>query len=205
MPVSDWYWHFRFTMGKRTVEQPRAVSHETLYGWIILFAMGLFVAAVVAAVGSFIYAKWHSEKQEDDLPSIMALSSESDDENNSVSRESDQEDISSDEDTSSASMANTAVTDPKTVEVTVLNGGAASGSAGTVVTLLKGAGYQKAAAENASGTYSGVTIYYRSGFDTVAAAVQEALKKKYPSATVAAAGANNQETSKSTVTVVLGK
>ncbi len=99
----------------------------------------------------------------------------------------------------------TPAVDPATLAVTVLNGGAAGGSAGKAATVLKTAGYKLATASDARGNYTGVTVYFQSGKDKEAEAVRQALLATYPNAVAKAAVSATDETGKTTVVVIMGR
>lgn len=94
--------------------------------------------------------------------------------------------------------------DKSTLEISVLNGGAAKGSAGTVAGLLVKAGFTKAVAGNADGDYSGVTVYHTDR-EAAANAVKSSLDATYKGIRVTAADTSKPETKTDQVTVILGK
>lgn len=94
---------------------------------------------------------------------------------------------------------------PATLAVTVLNGGAAGGSAGKAAGVLKTAGYTLATATDARASYTGVTVYFQAGKDAEAEAVRQALLKTYPNAVTKAAVSATDETGKTTIVVVMGR
>ncbi len=86
-----------------------------------------------------------------------------------------------------------------------MNGGAAKGTAGTVAEMLKQAGYTKVTPGNTVKDYSGTVIYHAAGLEQEAAALKEALIKKYPTVSISPAVAGNKETSMAPLTVIIGK
>ena len=95
--------------------------------------------------------------------------------------------------------------DAKQTVASVLNGGGAKGSAGTLAESLKQAGYAKTVAGNASGDSAGVIVFYKDGQEAVAKAVLAEVAKKYPKASIAPADAKRPETGSSPITVIIGK
>lgn len=94
---------------------------------------------------------------------------------------------------------------PAGVVVKVLNGGAAGGSAGKMVMYLKTSGYAKAEAGNANGSNAGIVIYYSSGMEDEAKALQLTLLKLYKGVeSKAASDAKVPEAKTAPIVVVLG-
>ncbi|NTW30293.1 MAG: LytR C-terminal domain-containing protein [Candidatus Moranbacteria bacterium] len=91
-----------------------------------------------------------------------------------------------------------------TLEISVLNGGAVKGAAGTVAGLLVKAGFTKAVAGNADGNYSGVTVYHTDN-EAAATAVKSSLDSTYKVIRIVAADMSKPETKTAPVTVILGK
>lgn len=96
------------------------------------------------------------------------------------------------------------VEDKGKLAVTVLNGGAAKGSAVKGQTLLKEAGYTQAKNGNTVGNYVGTSVYYLDGFAANAEQIKQALSKEYPGAQIKQADPKKEEGSASIV-VILGR
>jgi hypothetical protein len=95
--------------------------------------------------------------------------------------------------------------DPAALDLKVLNGGAAKGSAAKAQSVLKAAGYARAQTGNASGDYAGTTVYYLDGYRDAAEKVGQALSSGYPAVRVKQAASNKSEEGGASVVVVLGK
>lgn len=94
--------------------------------------------------------------------------------------------------------------DKSTLALSVLNGGASKGAAGTAAGVLVKAGFTKAVAGNAEGDYSGVTVYH-SDQEAAAVAVKSALDATYKDIRISVADTSKPETKTASVTVILGK
>lgn len=93
----------------------------------------------------------------------------------------------------------------ETLDVKVLNGGAAKGSAVKVQDLLKKSGYVKAQSGSSVGNYTGTTVYYLGSNEASATAIQQLLVKDYPSASVKMATSSSAENGSASIVVMLGK
>ncbi len=92
-----------------------------------------------------------------------------------------------------------------TLDIKVLNAGAAKGSAVRVQDFLKQNGYAKATASSAVGDYSGTTVYYLGSNESNATAVANLLSKDYSGVTVKIASSSKAEDGSASVVVMLGK
>jgi hypothetical protein len=92
-----------------------------------------------------------------------------------------------------------------TLNVKVLNGGGLKGSAVKVQDFLKKNGYTAAQAGNATGNYTGTTVYYLGANESNANAIQQLLLKDYPNAQVKIATSSAVENGSASVVVMLGK
>lgn len=177
-------------------------SHESLWGIILLAGMFLFVVISVGGVGWVTYARWHEEREVQNQPSIAGWSEQFGEEVVDVSAEPAQAE-------NSMKAVETATDDSmaaaKKLEISVLNGGAAKGSAGILADVLKKEGYGRTDSGNTARDYIGVTLYYTIGLEKEAAIVKESVAKKYPLAKILPVDTKNKETSVSQVTIILGK
>ncbi|MDD5083976.1 MAG: LytR C-terminal domain-containing protein [Candidatus Moranbacteria bacterium] len=96
-------------------------------------------------------------------------------------------------------------TPKETLNVKVLNGGAAKGNAGKVQDFLKKNGYNKVQIGNTIGDYTGVVVYYLDSNEASATAIQKLLVSDFPEAEVRAASASDKEGGSAPVVVILGK
>ncbi len=192
---------------KETVEQERVArsSREPLFGTLLFSLLLLCTLLSLAGIGWVLYSRWQESREQAGQLSIATLPLKSSESSAQETAASNDTETPSEEHRESSSSAETAILAPKDVDVKVLNGGAAKGSAGTVTETLKQAGYSKATFGNATGDYSGVTVYYAASAEREALAVKEALVKKYPMITAKSSVAGNTETSVASVTVILGK
>lgn len=186
----------------QTADAPRSVSRESLWGTVLLACMLIFVVASIGGVGWVAYTKWRSERVAKSQPSITILSSQANEEKNTAPAEAVPATDSTK--TGESSTDDTAMA-AKKLTISVLNGGGAKGSAGTLTEFLKTAGYSQAVAGNTVNNYMGVVLYYALGLEKEILVVKESVVKKYPQAKVLPADTKNKETSVSQVTIILGK
>lgn len=186
----------------QTAKAPLKTSRESLWGAVLFACMLLFVVASIGAVGWVTYRGWQSERAAKSQPSITVLSKQVGEEKNTVSEES--APASADTPAPKASVDESAAA-AKKLEISILNGGAAKGSAGILVDFLKKEGYSKIVSGNTINNYTGIVIYYASGLEKEVAMVKESVAKKYPQVKTLPADAKNKETSVAQVTIILGK
>lgn len=178
------------------------VSHEPFFGMLVFAALLLFTIVSLAGIGWVMYSEWQASREHSGQLSIATLPKE---EQISDEALTDNNQGDPDQNVALQNSEEKPILAPKDVEVKVLNGGAAKGSAGIVTDVLKQAGYAKAIFGNATGDYSGVVVYHKVGLDREATAVKDALIKKYPVVTMKEAGTANTEVSVMPITVVVGK
>lgn len=175
--------------------EPSPESHDELWGRLIVATL-LF--GLLAALGFFAFLGYRIyDGRHEDGPSIADLP------RSSAPAEPAPEAVATAEDKPVSEPS--APVDAKQTTVSVLNGGGAKGSAGTLAEFLKQGGYAKAVAGNASGDYVGVTVFHGPGQEAAAKAVLAEVMKKYPKASVSLADEKRPETGSSPVTVIIGK
>lgn len=184
---------------------PQTRSHESLWGAILFSCMLLFVIVSIVSIVWIAYSQWKSGRKANAEPSITILSEQA--------KKAQEEAATNDTKTAEnvvvkrpdeqASASD--VVSVKKMALTVLNGGATKGSAGTIATFLKTEGYTKVTVGNTQSNYTGIVIYYASGLDKEASIVKTSLIKKYPQAKTLPADGKNKETSVSQITIILGK
>lgn len=181
---------------------PRGSSREPLWGAMLFAGMLLFVVASVLGVGFVAYTKWQSERIAKNHPSITVLSEQSKQEKSATPVEPAK---TTDDAKAVEPLANDSAAAVKKLEITVLNGGAAKGSAGLLADYLKKEGYSKTDSGNTVKDYEGIIIYYAAQLEKEAAVVKGSVAKKYPQVKVLPADVKNKETAVSQVTIILGK
>ncbi len=198
---------------QETTEEGKGVptkktSHEAFFGTMLLISGILLLLLLLGGIGFGGYYGWQEKKEQGALPSIGGLSTlES---ASPQQKEKDEKEKSPTAD-SGQPVSVTGMTEEqigvkaKGTDVRVLNGGAAKGSAGSVVTLLEKEGYTKVALGNTTGNYTGVVVYFGTGLEKEAEVVKKSLLKTYPKAETKAALLDNKETTVGAITVILGK
>lgn len=177
-------------------------SHEPLWGMLLIAGMLLFVVASIAGIGWAVYSKWQGTRMAENQPSITALSESSDEA--APPAESQQANTPQAVNADQQPAADSAEA-AKKLEVSVLNGGAAKGSAGVLAEFLKTEGYAKTLAGNTLKDYAGTVVYHAASLEKEAEAVRTSVAKKYPQAKTLPADVGNKETSVSAVTIIIGK
>lgn len=183
-------------------------SHESLFGAMLLSGMILLLLAFVGGASWLAYTKWWKvTKEADARPSIIGLSLAEKERAEKEKAAEEKIEAAKEEQKSAEALPKdpAAVTAAKAAILSVLNGGAAKGSAGTLVETIKKEGFAKAVVGNATGDYMGVVIYHKAGLEKEAEVVRESVAKTYPKAEVKVAVTTNKETSVSPITVILGK
>lgn len=186
-------------------KQVQTSSREPLWGAILFSCMLLFVVASIASIVWIAYSQWKIERKVSAEPSITILSEQAkkaqeETPTNDVKTGDGEQTKQSDEKATTGDASSA-----KKMALTVLNGGAVKGSAGTIATFLKAEGYTSVTAGNTQSDYKGTVVYYASGLDKEASMVKTILIKKYPQTTILPADGKNKETSVSQITIILGK
>lgn len=185
-------------------------TNEVFLGGMVVGVLLLLLLVLIGTFGYFGFRLWKSAQVERSIPSIQELG-----EKPGVGTSEPRTETPTAPEPSSPSTTQTeppkvvdtgsVSPDLASVEIKVLNGGAARGSAGTLVDILKKAGYTKAAFGNTVADYTGTTIYYGANTQSVAEKVKELVIKTYPAVVVAPAEANNKDATAASVVVILGK
>lgn len=166
------------------------------------------IILVFAVIGGGVYGwsfyRRNAAETTDPRPSISALPNMSAD-NPSLTSSEDTPSGDTSEDTSSDDASPSRPDDPETIAVSVLNGGAAGGSAGKVTTYLQSKGYKKAKAGNTNGSNIGIVVYYSEDMEDEAKALQLVLLDNYKGVTASPAkDAQNKDASSAPIVVILG-
>ncbi len=182
------------------VAEKKSVSHDPLFGGLLLGFLVLAFLGALGWVGWSGYQGYRLQKNEAMLPSIATLPKGEEPKTDVVvappePTKPEEKPTSSDETLKKA----------KGTEVKVLNGGAPKGSATTGADLLKKEGFTQVTTGNTTLDYTGVTVYYATGNEALADVVKNTLLKSYPKTTIKEAVKENKETSGAPLTVILGK
>lgn len=182
----------------QSLEQEVAEPNEAFFGTVLI---GCFILSLIAATGYFGfvgYRYYKSVQSEKEIPSITLLPVK---ETESENANEENEAAPGDE----AAPAENPVIDKKTLEVKVLNGGAAKGVAGTYAEKLKKEGFEKTVIGNTFGSYTGAALYYAKGQESGMEVLKVVLLKDYPKALIKEAEAGNKDTSAAPLTIILGR
>ncbi|MEP7162561.1 MAG: LytR C-terminal domain-containing protein [Candidatus Moraniibacteriota bacterium] len=189
---------------KKPLEEKKAPpvspdTSESFLGSMLVIALVLILIGVTAFFGFFGYRVWRQGQAVKNAPSIERLSFEK------TAPPVGGMPSESKEETPTTPASSATEVNKATLEVKVLNGGAAKGSAGTFTETLKKAGYTKAAVGNSIRDYKGVTVYFAKDKETEAQALKEDVVKTYPSAITAPALANDKDSASAPLVVILGR
>lgn len=188
--------------GEEKVPASEKRSYESAWGTLLFAVMIVFVLASLSGIGWAVYSQWTKAQDAAARPSIAELP--------------DQEAMTGEAPLPAAEKPETqpAVAEEtktestltvKQSDISVLNGGAAKGSAGVLAEILKKNGYTKVTVGNTLLDYQGLVIYYSSGKEKEAEAVKALLAAKYAQTKIAPADTKNKETSTASLTVIVGK
>ncbi len=181
-------------------------SRESLFGTLLFASMILSVVASIGGIGWVMYARWKMERAADSRASITELIKKADQETGDVASPATATPQKNETDQGINPSTNEEIISvAKKLEISVLNGGAAKGSAGILADFLKKEGYLKTDMGNTLKDYAGVIIYYTASLEKEAEMIQASVIKKYPQAKILPADSKNKETLVSQVTIILGK
>lgn len=177
-------------------------SKEVFLGGMIIVVVCLLLLILAGTFGFFGYRMWQASKVEQATPSIQELG-----EKVAEARPAESAPVAETPAVQPTTPSNPSVSTPdkSTIEVKVMNGGGARGSASTLTDLLKKAGYSKTTFGNTTLDYTGVTIYYSGENEGAANSLKEEVLKTYPNTTVAPAKTAEKDTTVATLVVILGK
>lgn len=163
--------------------------------------LGLFFVAGIAAGGFFLFKKLPPKKQ-----SISLIATEKKQEvavrNDVVQKPQD----GSEQQISTETVAKDVIVakEPQELQILILNGGAAPGSAGKVKDVLAVKKYVNIEAQNAENKDNiGVALYYQAPNAENAAQIKEDLQKTYPKITIKEATSKEEKSSE--IVIILGK
>ncbi len=180
-----------------------AGAREPLWGMLLIAGMIMFVIASIAGIGWVAYSQWKSARVLKEQPSILALQTQPN-EPEIAPAEPPKTDAAQ-ADTKEQAATEDSTVAAKKLEISVLNGGAAKGSAGVLADFLKTERYSKVIAGNTQKDYTGTVIYYAANLDKEAGVIKASVTKKYPQAQMLPTDATNKETSVSKITIIIGK
>ncbi len=182
--------------------ESRGVSHEPLFGFLMMLIIVIFLLSLATYGGWLLYRGVKESRGDMSRVSIEQIP---------LGMNTGEQQKEPKETEERKAVENTTVkTEPvvvnKKVAVKVLNGGAPKGSASIVAGVLMGSGYATVGTGNATGDYTGVTVFFKApATDADANAVKDALLKKYPGAVVKPSVPGTADTVVSPITVITGK
>lgn len=194
---------------KGSEKKTKKNSREPLFGILLLGVIVVFLLLAAAGIAWAIYggvAQNQAEKNELSISGLGAAGENSAEKEAEKKQEATPAASPAPADTSKTPPASSATSPPaQTPAVSVLNGGATVGSAGKLVTALKQEGYTRITAGDTTTNYTGVVIYYAEAVAQEAESLKLTVIKTYPKVTIAKAITANAETTKSPLTVIIGR
>ncbi len=175
-------------------------SRQPFFGTLLFSVLVLIILVAVGLLSWWGYRGWRFTEERSTLPSIASLEVVPETQENTAPEE-----VAKPVEQAPTASKEEALKKVQAIDIKVMNGGAAKGSAGILGESLKKGGYTKVSVGNTTGNYTGTVIYFASGLDQEAATLKETLVKTYPKVETKAALAENKETSLSPLTVILGK
>lgn len=201
----------RFGGGKnisdeRALSSKNHKSKEPFFGALLFAFMILFVLASIGAIGFVVYSRWKNERALENRPSIAGLIKKVDQEISNVmpGETNESADSKTPEETKQPTKEEI-VSSAKKLKISVLNGGAARGSAGAMASFLKQEGYLKIDVGNTLKDYTGAVVYFAAPLEKEAEAIKESVIKKYPQAKILPADQKDKETIVSQITIILAR
>ncbi len=178
------------------------VSHESLFGFLMMLIIVIFLLSLATYGGWLLYRGVKESRGDMSRVSIeqipLGMSAEE--------KKDEPKKMEEPKNTESTPTKSDALGANKKIAIKVMNGGAAKGTASIVAGVLMGSGYATVGTGNATGDYTGVTVFFKSpATEADANAVKEALLKKYPASVTRSAISGNAETATSPITVIVGK
>lgn len=176
-------------------------SHEPLFGALLFGMMILLTLGALGLIGWSAYRGFRVTEERGALPSIATLPAQE----AAVEKTSEVVPVAESPEATPVVSDEAALKKARTMDIKVLNGGAAKGSAGTAADLLKKDGFTKVTTGNTASDYVGVVVYFGSTVESEAEAVKNFLIKTYPKVMTKAAIKENKETTQASLVVILGK
>ncbi len=181
---------------------PPTGSHEVFLGGVIIGVLCLLLLVLASTFGYFGYRLWQTAQTERATPSIQELGEKAAPVPTASTTPSPSTEMPPIPPTATAEKP--PIIDKATLEVKVLNGGGARGSASTLTELLKKAGYTKATFGNTVANFTGTTIYHTSETLQAAELLKEEVVKTYPKVTLAPSKAGDKDTTLAPIVIILG-
>lgn len=192
-------------VGTPLTPMPTKESNEVFLGGMIIMVLCLLLVLLTGTFGYFGYRLWQSSQVTRSTPSIQELGEKMGEKKAESTATPSTSEPAPTTPATTPSTPETASVDKTAVEVKVLNGGGAKGSASTLTELLKKAGYTKATFGNATADHTGTTIYHSTDATKAAELIKEEVMKTYPKATLMPATAGDKDKTAASVVVILGK
>ncbi|MFZ1720269.1 MAG: LytR C-terminal domain-containing protein, partial [Candidatus Moraniibacteriota bacterium] len=159
----------------------KSVSHEPLFGFLVMMIIVLCGVALASYGGWILYHGVRESRGDSSRVSIerIPLATNMEEQQKKPKEMEEPKNVENTEVKTDSTVAN------KKISVKVMNGGAVKGSASVVAGVLMGSGYSTVGTGNATGDYTGVTVYFTApATEADANAVKVTLLPKYPSSTV---------------------
>lgn len=182
--------------------ESRGVSHEPLFGFLVMLIIVLCGVALASYGGWLLYHGVKESRGDTSRVSIEQIPLGM----NTGEQQKEPKEMEEQKSAENTTVKTEPVVVNKKVAVKVLNGGAVKGSASVVAGVLMGSGYSTVGTGNATGDYMGVTVFFKApATQADADAVKDTLIKKYPGVVVKPSVVGMADTVVSPITVITGK
>ncbi len=177
--------------------RPARPPKEHLLGTILLVLIIFFILSSLAGIIFVLYSQWKHAADDKARPTIQTLDT-------AATMEP------KDEPAPAPAPAEEKKEEPQPAgvdlskeKITVLNGGAATGSASKLATALK-ADKVDASTGSTQGDFTGTVVYYATGKEDAAKALLPFVQKTFKDATIKPQDTTKKETATTDITVILG-
>lgn len=178
------------------------VSHESLFGFLVMLIIVLCGVALASYGGWILYHGVQESRGDSSRISIEDIPLRM----NTGEQQKEPKEMEEPKSAENTEVKTDSTVANKKISVKVMNGGAVKGSASVVAGVLMGSGYATVGTGNATGDYTGVTVYFTApATEADANALKESLLKKYPGTVVKPSVVGTADTLVSPVTVIIGK
>lgn len=180
---------------------PSQKKKEHFLGTILLIIIIFFILSSVLGLGWVGYSQWRNVQAEKNKPTIQTLTEP---EADPVAQSERQEAGEADAPAAQADPQSEAAKDITKEKVSVLNGGAAAGSAAKLADALKADGLTAVTTGSTTGDFTGTVVYYHKDKEGEAKVLLPLVQKQYKDAVLKEQDATKKETATEALTVILG-
>lgn len=171
-------------------------------GTVLLVIIVFFILSSLVGVGWVGYSQYRNAQIEKNRPTIQTLTEP---EADPIAQGERQEAAPADAPATEAPAQSEEAKDISKEKISVLNGGAAAGSAVKLADALKQDGLTAVTTGSTQADFTGTVVYYLKEKEGEAKALLPLVQKQYPSATLKEQDPAQKETATEALTVILGE